>query len=81
MWLSRIHPEQLIAEARALRGLVARTGGRLEVNPNTVWESSSSELAAYDSLGFRVGAVSFQKRLQLAGKQGITLREFENLLV
>jgi hypothetical protein len=76
-----MHSEQLIAEARALRGLFARTGRHLEANPKVVWESPASEFAAHHSLEFRAGVVSFQKRLQLGEKQGITLREFEKLLV
>jgi hypothetical protein len=80
MWPSKMHVEQLIAQARTLRGLVAQTGRRLNSNPKAVWKSSASELAANDSLDYRMGAVPFQQRLQVAEMQGMTLREFEKHL-
>lgn len=79
MW-PRLHPEQLISEARALRGVVARTGSHSTTNP-MAWEFPASDFASFDSLQLRVGAVSFQKGLQQAEKQGLTLREFEKRLV
>jgi hypothetical protein len=80
MWPIKIRAEQLMAEARTLRGQISQTGRRLNLNPKLVWKSSATELATHDPLGYRAGAVSFQQRLKLAEKQGMTLQQFEKQL-
>ncbi len=79
MWTSKMHAEKLFADVRALRGLVAQEGRRLDPDQKMAWKSAESELATLSTFESE-RAVSFQKRLQLAEKQGITLREFEKLL-
>jgi hypothetical protein len=80
MWPIKIRTEQLIAEARTLRGQISETGRRLDINPKMVWKSSAPELSAYNPPNYRVGAVSFQQRLKSAEGQGVTLQEFEKQL-
>jgi hypothetical protein len=80
MWPSRIRAERLIAEARTLQDLIAQTGKQLNLNPKAVWKSSASELGAHNSLDNRISAGSFQQRLKVAERQGLTLREFEKHL-
>jgi hypothetical protein len=75
-----MHAKRLVAEAQAMRGMVAQTGRGLNLGPKIVWKTSASELVKYNSLELGAGTISFQQRLQLAQKQGITLREFEKLL-
>jgi hypothetical protein len=80
MWPKKMRVEQLTAEARTLRGLVAETGSHLNLTPKLVWKSSALELGAHISLDQRAAVVPFQRRLQLAQSQEMTLREFEKRL-
>jgi hypothetical protein len=80
MWPNKMRTEQLVAEARTLRGLIAQTGAHFNLNPKMEWKSSASEPFIRNSLGFRAEAVSFQQRLKLAESQGLTLLEFEKRL-
>jgi hypothetical protein len=80
MWLSKMKAGRLIAEVRTLHGLVPRNGGQLNRSLKTGLESSTVELAPYDSPDHRAGDSSFQQRLKVADMQGMTLREFETAL-
>lgn len=80
MWPSKIRAEQIVAEMQTLQDLIAQTGRQLNLNTKVVWKSSASELGAHGSLDHRIGAVSFQQRLKIADRQGLTLREFEKHL-
>lgn len=73
MWPRRMHDKRAVAEARNVQGLGSQTRGIVRKSPG-------SGLATYISLELGAGKTSFQQRLQLAESQGMTLREFENLL-
>ena len=76
-----LYTEQLIAEVRTLRGLIAQTGRYLNPSLKLGLTTAVSELASYRAGDFGARATSFQRRLQEAVKQGMTLREFEKRLV
>ena len=81
MWPSKMHAEQLIAEARNLGGLIGGVGRDLDPSLTADWRSSTLKFGAYNSLDYRTGGFSFQQRLKVAERQGMTLREFEKRLL
>jgi hypothetical protein len=67
-----VHVERVIPEARVLRGLLAKAG--------VSWMSSALGLATYNSERYVDQVRSFQRGLEDARRQGMTLREFEKRL-
>jgi hypothetical protein len=64
--------ERVMPEVRALRGLLARA--------ERYWMSSALGLATYNSEHYGNQPRPFQRMLEEAQRQGMTLREFERRL-